>query len=548
MPTEILAELTAIINLLEADIPASPNSPKNQKLKKRLEGELVKYFDKLEHAFPYSKIASIYNKHVVKESLGSETKGILDPLLAAFDSTLTTMFEGQLSEIYISGQAEMITWGKTKAGVPIAYEGPPISQAVNWAKDHGATLVKGLDDETKKRLAHTISQGIQNKRGIPGLSRDIRNTFADMSKHRSELIARTETANALSTASIDNMEGMGIDGKEWVTAGDSDVSEECEGNEAQGVIPRGDTFSGGTSAPPQHPDAVFEGYNFYPYGALTQMVGSRYDGPAITFEAERIEDAFELPPRDTGKFGDGSNGDTLVEHRNSGGDLLIRNRSGKTVAIFPKRVQLTIGPNHPVLTRRGFINAQFLNEGDELLYDGRCELSTGVAEPYFKQIHIIEDIFEAVASISDYADIPAAGDYFHGDETFCYGEVKVIRPERHLLFVSDTSIIEHLSKCNLTGAYADAEHVASCSSCQSALNSVFSPSTSSVGSSNHIISHLSGETSPPFFHSYRLFNTHKTSYIGRALDASTSTELYSIGGLVVKNCRCSISPAMLPKK
>ena len=186
--------------------------------------------------------------------LNKDIEDILDPILATFDDTLQAEMAGQLAEINISGTAEMVTWGKTRAGVPIAYEGPPIQGAIDWAGKHSATLVKGLDEETKKRLAHTISQGIENKRGIPGLSRDIRTTFADMSKHRSELIARTETANALSQASLDTMEDMGIDGKEWITAGDDRVSEECLGNEAEGVIPVGQVFSSGVGAPPEHPD------------------------------------------------------------------------------------------------------------------------------------------------------------------------------------------------------------------------------------------------------------------------------------------------------
>ena len=186
--------------------------------------------------------------------LSSDTDNILDPILATFDDKLEADIGGQLAEVYLSGQAELISYGKTKLGVPIAYEGPPIQSAIDWANKHSATLVKGLDEETKKRLAHTISQGIENKRGIPGLSRDIKNTFGDMSKYRSELIARTETASALSQSSLDTMEDMGIDGKEWVTAGDDGVSEECQGNEAEGVIPVGQTFSGGVDAPPQHPD------------------------------------------------------------------------------------------------------------------------------------------------------------------------------------------------------------------------------------------------------------------------------------------------------
>lgn len=175
-------------------------------------------------------------------------------LLASFSEPLEITLGGHLSETYISGQAEMITWGKTNAGVPIAFEGPPISQAVGWASKHGAALVTQMDKETQRRLALTISNGIKNKRGIPGLARDIKRDFADMTRFRSELIARTETAEALSRASLDNMKAMGIDGKEWVTAGDDRVSDDCMGNEAEGVIPANQTFSGGVPAPPQHPD------------------------------------------------------------------------------------------------------------------------------------------------------------------------------------------------------------------------------------------------------------------------------------------------------
>jgi len=249
----VAVELNNLIQLLEARIPANPNSLANKRRERSLQRELVKYFNKLEKAFPYSKLSSIYNRYI-KESIASESGNILDPILATFNEKLIADIGGQIAEIYFSGSAEMITWGQTKAGVPIAYEGPPISQAIDWAEKHSATLVKGMDEETKRRLAHAISQGIETKRGIPGLARDIRTEFADMSRYRSELIARTETSNALSQASLDRMKDMGIEGKEWITAGDDLVSPECEANEAEGVIPANQTFSGGVMAPPQHPD------------------------------------------------------------------------------------------------------------------------------------------------------------------------------------------------------------------------------------------------------------------------------------------------------
>ncbi len=252
---EALAEIDLILLLLEAELPGNQRSPKNLRLAKRLERLAKSYFQKLERAFPYSKLGSLYNRNV-KESLGSETRGMLDPLLATFHDKFQADIEGQLAEIYLSGQAEMVTWGKTKAGVPIAYEGPPSQKAIDYARLRlsKGKLVDGIDETTLEKLSRTISDGIKNKRGIPGISKDIRDEFKGMTKYRSELIARTETAQALSQASLDTMADMGIDGKEWVTAGDDQVSDDCLGNEAEGVIPRGQTFSGGVDAPPQHPD------------------------------------------------------------------------------------------------------------------------------------------------------------------------------------------------------------------------------------------------------------------------------------------------------
>ncbi len=543
----MLAELDQIISLLEAEIPANQSSPQNRKLKERLEKELVRYFDRLARAFPYSRLAAIYNRNVLKESVGSEAGAIIDPLLAAFDEALAATLEGQLTEIYVSGQAQVISFGKTSLGVPITFEGPPVRQAVDFARKRGATLVKGMNEETKKRLAHTISQAIENKRGVPGLARDIRSTFSDMSKNRSVLIARTETADALSQASLENMKEMGIDGKAWVTVGDAQVSDECSANEAQGTIKVGQAFTSGPMAPPQHPNAVFAGYGFFPYGRLCQMLSSRYDGPAIAIEAERIKDGFELPSGDSARLPNGPDGDVLSKHFDSGGNLLVRDGSGKAIAVFPQRIQITIGPNHPILTRSGFVKAHLLNEGYELLYDGWCELPYGFAESNLKKVHLIEDTFESAASVFGYTNIAAPSNYFHGDESFCHGEIKVVRKDRDLLPEGNTGISEHLSECDLTGAYADPEHVTSCRRCQEAFSSIFAAPPSGVSSSGHS-SALSGrEPGPSFPHGYRLISVHRTSFTGMAFDASTSTELYNIGGLVVKNCRCALAPSRLRK-
>ena len=60
----LIAEFDTLIQLLENNIPANPNSKSNKRLKGKLEKELNKYFGKLEKGFSYSASAKLYSKYV----------------------------------------------------------------------------------------------------------------------------------------------------------------------------------------------------------------------------------------------------------------------------------------------------------------------------------------------------------------------------------------------------------------------------------------------------------------------------------------------------
>jgi len=263
----VIQELTEIIDLLEAGMPADINSPQSQKLEGALRIKLSKYFRALATAYPYSSIDKVYTRNV-KESAESEADDVIEPLLRFFTKDLSKVLIDSATTAYIQGAVEMMTYGTTKMGIPIQFEGPPIDEAIAYAKSHisKAKLVDGLNETTRKQISKVISDGIKNKRGIPGIKSDIRHKFDWMARgakseikgrtlaSRAEMIARTETSNALSQAQLDKMREMEITGKEWLTAGDDRVSEPCMGNEADGAIPREQSFSSGVMAPPQHPN------------------------------------------------------------------------------------------------------------------------------------------------------------------------------------------------------------------------------------------------------------------------------------------------------
>ena len=156
----------------------------------------------------------------------SEITDLLDPVIRAFSAQLETTLTGAATTTYLTGSAQMIAWGR--ANLPAqAFEGPPQSQAVQYARTRSARMVKNIDATTRDRLARTISNGIKNKRGIPGLQADIRKVFGDMATHRANMIARTETAEALEQSFLDRSKDMGVTGKRWVTVGDAAVTPEC---------------------------------------------------------------------------------------------------------------------------------------------------------------------------------------------------------------------------------------------------------------------------------------------------------------------------------
>lgn len=132
------------------------------------------------------------------------------------------------------------------------FEGPPIQKAINYAQTRGVQIAAkyGLTPSSANRLAQIVSDGIKNKRGIPGLARDIRREFPDMTIERARLIAHNETAYSLEAAFIERSEAMGVTGKEWVCVTDSCGI--CRANAAVGVIPVNQMFSGGVMHPPQH--------------------------------------------------------------------------------------------------------------------------------------------------------------------------------------------------------------------------------------------------------------------------------------------------------
>jgi SPP1 gp7 family putative phage head morphogenesis protein len=130
-------------------------------------------------------------------------------------------------------------------------------RSVEWARDRAASLITQIEENTRDMLRDTVAQAIEEGWSSDELAHEIAGSIG-FSDERAQTIARTETIAANNQGNLAAYKDAAAQGialmKEWLTAGDDLVSEECQANEDQGPIPLDDDFDSGDDAPPLHPN------------------------------------------------------------------------------------------------------------------------------------------------------------------------------------------------------------------------------------------------------------------------------------------------------
>ncbi|MFI2620387.1 hypothetical protein [Streptomyces sp. NPDC018584] len=148
------------------------------------------------------------------------------------------------------------------------------------------------------------------------------------------------------------------------------------------------------------PQCVMPGGKFLPHGHLKQMVRAWFSGPAYR-----------------------------ITRRTSVGTDFI-----------------TVGPNHPVLTERGWVRAHLLREGDQLVYDRLSEDPATLAELDLEQVPMVESVYSSLVKLLPVSVRPTTRHDLHSDGEFSQGEIQVVDVECSLLCKPDSSTPEHLGK------------------------------------------------------------------------------------------------------
>lgn len=132
--------------------------------------------------------------------------------------------------------------------------GQVFDRAVEYARDHSAELVSGIDDSTRDMLASEIADSLEAGESLDETIDRIQDVYA-FSDDRAELIARTEIGDANQHGALESMraaEDYGLEVEKYWSA-NNDPCDDCQENEDASPIPLGDTFPSGDDAPLAHP-------------------------------------------------------------------------------------------------------------------------------------------------------------------------------------------------------------------------------------------------------------------------------------------------------
>jgi len=134
-------------------------------------------------------------------------------------------------------------------------------------------------------------------------------------------------------------------------------------------------------------------------------------------------------------------GDTIVvgvgkraiyRRKYTGKIITIRTSTGK---------ELSITPNHPILTDKGWVIANLLNVGDNVISRTRFNGIAGISPNIDNKKASIQNIFDSFLKRGYLFRLPASAGYFHGD--ISKGEIDTVFPNRFLRNKFISSIFQH---------------------------------------------------------------------------------------------------------
>lgn len=267
-------------------------------------------------------------------------------------------------------------------------------------EDHAGARIVQLDSVSKDRVKQIIRDAWGEDQPVPladlgdRIVDAVREQFAGYEDWRADRIARTEMAYAYNMGNVLGWEQTGV---ELVDVFDGDdFDDECA--EANGSVW---TVAQALANPLQHPNAVMAACQIQSSARVLGGYRALWRGPVMR----------------------------LTTARNS---------------------LTTVGPNHPMLTPRGWVKAKFLRQGDYVISSLREDRTVSVTDGYFKHRPTpAHEVFSSFGKKFVNRPTVATPDDFHGDGNFCQGQIDVVFEDSFLQRVRQTTVMQQIRQALL---------------------------------------------------------------------------------------------------
>lgn len=123
---------------------------------------------------------------------------------------------------------------------------------------------------------------------------------------------------------------------------------------------------------------------------------------------------------------------------------------------------LTVTPNHPILTDKGFVRAHLLNIGDNVISNNGLKTLDIIGENENHREALIKDVFSSFSKSTSMfsTTMPSSAEDFHGDSV--YNKVDIISTDRELEGVIHTEGFENTNKNRFINRFCTKSKKESC--------------------------------------------------------------------------------------
>jgi len=145
-------------------------------------------------------------------------------------------------------------------------------QAQEWIRQHRIEFserwAKSVGNHTNNRIRAQLAEGWRQNEGMEDLIGRVKNVYREASDVRAEMIARTESNRAYSSANLEMARELGAATKFWIISGTPySLVDVCSENDARGSIPMTGMFTDidglPIDGPPAHVNCLCDiGYDF----------------------------------------------------------------------------------------------------------------------------------------------------------------------------------------------------------------------------------------------------------------------------------------------